>query len=73
MIEADAYRLIELVPELVSTVRAVRRSVIDDVTRTASGEESCHIVATCHTTRSSKVIEFPISADDGKAVKLRRH
>lgn len=43
--EADPQRFIKLVPDTISTVRAVRRRIVSDVARAAGREESGHVLA----------------------------
>ena len=73
MIEADTQRLIELVPDLVRTVLASRRRIINNIPRSSRREEARHILPTALARRRREAIELPLRADDRQVMEFRRH
>jgi hypothetical protein len=69
-VEADRKRLIELVPNAVSAVRAVRSRVVGDVARAAAREERLHIISARLSRRGGEEVEFRLGAGHGEAVEF---
>ena len=69
-VEADRKRLVELVTNTVSAVRAVRSRIVGDVARAAAREEGAHVVAAVLARRGGEEVEFGGGAGDGEAVEF---
>lgn len=69
-IETDAKLLVELIPNLESTVRAVRGGVGDEVSRSASVKKRGHIFAAGLADWGGEEVEFGVFAEDGKGVEF---